>query len=135
MKKVPAEITRTIDIARVQGYCVRTLLSYGITFTSLFLTKDGFLKKCTNSDLLDLVRTQQIQESEFTRAPKQRVVIIDLMAEVRKIESWEKKGKVKTFGDALIEILKFCTQMIGHCKRIDFVFDLYLVNGIKSLER
>ena len=57
------------------------------------------------------------------------------MTEDHKIESWRKKGKVKTFGDALIEIWKSCTQMIEHCKRIDFVFDLYLVNSIKSLER
>ena len=135
LKKVHAEFTRTIDIARVRRYSVRTLLPYEITFTSLLLIKDGFLKKCKLSDLLDLVRTQQIQESEFRPAPKQRVVIIDFMAEARKIESWRKKGKVKTFGDALTEIWKSCTQMIEHCKRIDFMFDLYLLNSIKSLER
>ena len=135
LKKVHAEFTRTIDIARVRGYSVRTLLPYKITFTSLLLIKDGFLKKCKLSDLLDLVRTQQIQESEFRPVPKQRVVIIDFMAEARKIESWREKGEVKTFGDALTEIWKSCTQMIGHCKRIDFVFDLYLLNSIKSLER
>ena len=57
------------------------------------------------------------------------------MAEARKIKSWRKKGKVKTFGDALIEIWKSCTQMIVHCKRINFVFGLYLGNSIKSLEK
>ena len=70
-------LKRTIDIARVREYSVRILLSYEITFTSLFLTKDGFLKKCNKSDLLDLVRMEQIQESEFKDAPKQKVVIID----------------------------------------------------------
>ena len=57
------------------------------------------------------------------------------MAEARKKESWPRKGKVKTFGDALLEIWKSCVEMIEHCKRTDFVFDLYLVNNIKSLER
>ena len=57
------------------------------------------------------------------------------MAEARRIESWRKKDKVKTSGDALSEIWKCFTQMIEHCKRIDFVFDLYLVNSIKPLER
>ena len=85
LKKVHAEFTRTIDIATVRGYCVRTLLSYEITLISLFLTKDRFLKKCKKSHSLDLHRTQQIQESEFTPAPKQRVVIIDFMAKARKI--------------------------------------------------
>ena len=135
LRKVHTEFTRTIDIARVRGYCVRTLLSYEITSTSLFLTKDGFLRKSTKSELLELVRTQQIQDSEFKPAPKQRVVIVDFMAEARKIESWRKKGKVKTFGDAVIEIWKSCTKMIEQCNRIDFVFDLYLINSIKSSER
>ena len=135
LKKVHAEFTKTIDIERVTGYCVKTLLSHEITFTSLFLIKDGFLKKCNKSDLLDLFRMQQIQESEFAPSPKQRVTIIDFNAEARKIESWREKGKVKTFGDVVIEIRKSCTQMIEHCKRIDFVFDFYLVNSIKSLER
>ena len=62
-------------------------------------TKHGFLKKCNKSDLPNVVRTQQIQESEFIPAPKQRFAIIDIMAEARKIESWRKKGKVKTFSD------------------------------------
>ena len=57
------------------------------------------------------------------------------MTEARKIESWWKKGKVKTIGDTLVEIWKSCTQMIEHCKCIDFVFELYLVNSTKSLER
>ena len=44
-------------------------------------------------------------------------------------------NQVKTFGDALIEIWKSCKQMIEHCKHIDFVFNLYLGNSIKLLER
>ena len=35
----------------------------------------------------------------------------------------------------LSEIWKSCKQMIKHCKQIDFVFDLHLVNSIKSSER
>ena len=58
LKKIHAEFTRTTDVARVRAYCVRTLLLYKITFTSLLLTKDGFLKKINKSDLLDLVRTR-----------------------------------------------------------------------------
>ena len=36
---------------------------------------------------------------------------------------------------ALIGILKFWTQIIQHYKSIDFVFDLYLVSGMKLLDR
>ena len=57
------------------------------------------------------------------------------MAEASKLESCRKKGEVKTFGGALIEIWKSCAQMIEHCKCVDFMFVLYLVNSIKSLER
>ena len=57
------------------------------------------------------------------------------MAEARKKESQPRKGKVKTFGNAFLEIWKSCAEIIEHCKRTDFVFDLYLVNNIKSLER
>ena len=47
----------------------------------------------------------------------------------------EKKDKIRTFGDALLEIWKTCTQLMSSSKRIDFVFDLYLEDSIKSLER
>ena len=130
-----AEFARTIDIARVRGYCVRTLLSYEITSTSLYLTKDGFLTKSTKSELLDLVRTQQIQDTEYKPVLKQRVVIIDFMAEARKIESWRKKGKIKTFGDAVMELWRSSTKMMDQSNRIDFVFDLYLLDSIKHSER
>ena len=76
-----------------------------------------------------------VPTENLTPAPKQRVFIIDFMAEACKIESWRGKGKVKTFGDLLIEIWKSFTQMVEHCKRIYFVFNLYLVNSVKSPER
>ena len=61
--------------------------------------KTWILEKCNTSDLPNVVRTQQIQESQFIPAPKQRFATIDIMAEARKIESWRKKGKLKTFSD------------------------------------
>ena len=136
LTKVHAEFTRTIDIAQVRGYSVRNLLSYELTLTSHFLTKEGFLTKSPKSELLELMRKQQMLDSEFTPSSKETaIIIIDFIAQAWKIESWQKKDKVKTFGDALLEIWKSCTQMMSSSKHVDFVFDLYLEDSIKSLDR
>ena len=108
MSKVNAEFTRTIDIVQVRAYSVRNLLSYELTPTSHFLTK-GFLTKSPKSELLELVRKQQMLDSEFTPSSKEKVIIIDFTAQAQKIESGRKKDKVKTFEDALLEIWKSCT--------------------------
>ena len=88
MTKVHAEFTRTIDIARVRGYSVRNLLSYELTTPSHFrTTKEGFLTKSAKSELLEFVRKQQILESNFTPSSNERAIIVDFMAEARKMES------------------------------------------------
>ena len=84
LTKVQAEFTRTIDIARVRGYSVRNLLSYELTPTTHFLTKEEFLSKSPKSELLELVRKQQMLNSKFTPSSKERVL---------SLISWHKPGK------------------------------------------
>ena len=62
-----ANLARTVDIARVQGYDIKELLSYEITSTSFYLTKDGFLKKPDKSELVRLLKVNEVPELELKK--------------------------------------------------------------------
>ena len=94
-----------------------------VTTTKIFLAKPA------KSELLGFLRTEPSNSTS-----KWSVTIVDFMAEARKIESWRKSGKVTTFGDCVMEIWNSCVKTVK-TERIDFVFDLYASDSIKSLER
>ena len=63
------------------------------------------------------------------------ILLIDFMAEARKIESRRKKFNLKTFGDVITDMWSRFSYMGQNCRRIDIVFDCYRNDSIKSLER
>ena len=135
LTKLQSEFVRAIDVARSRGYCMKTLFTYEIVNNSYFLMDKGFLTKSNKSDLLGLLRTRQIPVNEFDFSSQSQIIIIDFMAQARKIEPERKKGGIKTFGDAIIYIRNLCWKMAVHSQRIDVIFDLYCEDSIKGLER
>ena len=63
------------------------------------------------------------------------ILIIDFMAEARKIGSRRKKFNLKTFGDAINDLWQRSLYMGQQVSRIDIVFDCYRKDSIKALER
>ena len=57
------------------------------------------------------------------------------MAQARKIDSIRKKYNLKTFGDAIQDIWSSCLQLTKHSHRVDIIFDGYLKESVKGLER
>ena len=112
-------------------------MSYEITDSSYFLASDGcYLTKAQKSDLQTLLKNQKISIYEFSfKEESYSVVLIDFMAEARKIEARRKKFNLKTFGDAVTDIWNSCWNHGKSAKRIDIVFDCYVNDTIKGLER
>ena len=64
---------------------------------------------------------------------KWRISIANLMAEVPKIDTWQKI--VQTYGDAIIEIWNSAWSLLQHCQPPDFIYDLCTLDSIKPLDR
>ena len=103
-KESQAEFIRIVDIPWVRGYCFRTFLSYEIVFTSLFPTKNEFLSKCKSPTYWTYLEHKKSMFPNSDLNFKEGRSLLILCLNTRKIESWQKKGKVKTFGYAVIVI-------------------------------
>ena len=126
---------RTVDYARLRKLDITDLLSFEITPTSFYLTKDGELRKSPKSEL-----TRELKDlldkpcpSELPKSSLKTVVVIDFMAYARKVAI--KTLKLVTYEDFFNNLWNtFCSLSKG-CKRIDVVFDVYLNCSIKEGER
>ena len=138
LTKLNSEFTRVVDIARSRNYNVKDLFTYEISDMPYFLCPDGnYLSKSNKSELQSLLKTRDILNVDFDNEPQRNrsILVIDFMAEARKIESRRKKFGFKTFGDALNDIWNTCWKKCKTADRIDFVFDCYKKDSIKALER
>ena len=61
------------------------------------------------------------------------MIVVDFMVCAKKVRI--KKDKVKTFGEFCQKVQNMIMNIGKDCQRIDIVFDIYLVNSIKSSAR
>ena len=135
LKKETVSFVRHIDFAKLREYNIQQLLQYEITFTSFFLTKDGYLRKSQKSQL-----TQEIKKLLPTPCPEvvpihsePYMVVFDFMGYCRKVPI--KKIELKTYADLASHLWTTFTSLSKQCSRLDIVFDLYLDASIKEEER
>ena len=139
LEKIKNNFIRNIDIARTRSYNIKKLLSYELTDKSYFLAPDGFfLSKSNKAELQPLLKTQSIPSDSIDVNMDSSVLLIDFMAEARKIESRRKRFNLKTFGDVMTDMWSRFSSIssIGQkFHRIDIIFYCYKKDFIKSLER
>ena len=137
IKKETVKAIKLIDYARLREYPLQKLLTYELTTTSFSLTKDGFLCKSAKSELARKIE-ENVQSETLTEMPKntaeiKSMVVIDFMAQVRKVPV--KKAKIRTFGEFGQFLWKHFQYLGNECEKIDIIFDLYLDSSMKHGER
>ena len=120
-------LVRVVDVARGQGYDVKELLSYEITSSSFFPTKEGFMRKADKSELIREFKDTQYSLSKFQElyeTCERSVTVIDFMAYARRLHTWINKFNLKTFGDMIQELWDTIWTLGIQINRVDIVFDL-----------
>ena len=126
VNKATIQFMRHIDIARTRNYDLKELLQHEITPTSLYLTKDGFLRKSPKSDLAQVLKNHicDIPAEVPSDEAHQSALIIDFMAYCRKAPI--KKLLLKTYEDLAKHLWATFQRLSPTSQRIDIIFDLYL---------
>ena len=124
---------RNIDYARLRNFDIKNLLRYEITSTSLFLTKDGFMRKSPKSELAQEIRkTLQKQcPTEVPATDEPSMIAVDFMSFARKIT---KKLKLRNYQQFAQHLWNTFSHYGKNCTRLDIIFDLYLEKSIKHHE-
>lgn len=134
MENETAHALRLIDIARCRGYDINYLLSYELTSTSLFLTRNGFLTKPEKSQLVhELEKKLQTPPNSETPQSPGKATVIDFMAFARKVPT--KSLKLKTYEEFVGSIWRAICQASHKSERVDIVFDVYKEKSVKGFER
>ena len=98
---------RRIGIARARCYDIKLLFTYDLTDISYFLSPDAsFLLKGSKADFQPLLKIQSISSDHDQVNSDSSILVIDFMAEARKIESRRKKFNLKTFGEVINDLWK-----------------------------
>ena len=103
--------------------------------TSLYLTKDGLLRKSPKSELAQVLKDHDpdIPTEMRSAGEMQSALVIDFMAYCRKVAI--KKLCLNTYSDFSKHLLSTFQNIFQTSQRIDIVFDLYLDQSIKQGER
>ena len=135
LDKETVKFLRLIDYGRSRGFDMRVLMSYEISPTSFYLTKDGLMRKSNKSELVTELKGMLAEKPPANLPPTihKRAVIIDFMAYVRKVPI--KTLKLNTYNDLFSNLWDTFTSLSHSCDRIDIVFDVYIDHSIKASER
>ena len=135
MNKETIIFLRHIDYARLRGFGLRILLSYEISATSFYLTKDGVMRKGNKSELTSGLKSKMTEKVPTTlpETNHPRVIIIDFMAFARKVPV--KKKKLNSYNDLFDSLWNTFNTLATSCERIDIVFDVYVEHSVKASER
>lgn len=131
--KETSSAQRIIEIGRERGYSIDNLLTYELTSTSFFLTKDGELHKTNKSELVHEIETC-LGDTSNQSAPPTTCTVFDFMLHARTIAA-AAASSMKTFGDFAEMILNRIISLSKEAERVDVVFDVYQANSIKAGER
>ncbi|OXU22397.1 hypothetical protein TSAR_010977, partial [Trichomalopsis sarcophagae] len=128
-------IHRIFALAAERKYPIDKLLTYDLTYDNKLFDDDGMMKKENNKSSLvrELEKVLKNDEYSCTKTENSTCVIIDVMLVMRKI-GW--KGK-NTFVDLAISFCQYVKSKVdvNSTTRIDFIFDSYFPNSLKSSER
>ena len=113
-------------IAQKRSVGMRYLFKYPLVPLAL-AEKDDTLKKTTKSVLLNKLEGGMVTIEEL---PSNYCMIIDGMAAVR-----QRKASSLTYKEFAEKLLKSVIKTVKNTKRINVVFDVYLNNSIKGVER
>ena len=113
VKKENHTVMRNIGIARTRDYDLKELLQHEITSTSLYLTKDGYLRKSPKSELMQVIKSYiPVIPSEVSGAEIPSALIIDFMAYCRKVPI--KKLLLKTYEDLSRTSLGYVSKVFSN---------------------
>ena len=118
---------------RLPDYSTTILWKYEITITSLYLTKDDFLRKHKKSELATSVYKPLECLSDVQMCNKKAMIKVDFIAYARKVPV--KKAKLKTYGDLEKPLWNTFNKLVSDYARIDIIFDLSIIYSIKETER
>ena len=127
---------RYIDFARARNYDLSSLFKCELSEIPFFLVKDGILRKSDNKSELERALESKLEHVPTKIIPssdKKSMIVVDFMVCAKKVRI--KKDKVKTFGEFCQKVQNMIMNIGKDCQRIDIVFDIYLVNSIKSSAR
>ena len=135
VNKETVKFLRNIDYSRLRNFDLGLLLKYGITPTSFYLMKDGFICKSQKSELARELKNRLSKQQILASLPltdHRRAVVIDFMGYARKVPV--KKQNLKTYRDFVVHLWNTFQSLSETCSCIDIVFDLYLDQSIKAGE-
>ena len=127
---------RYSDFARGRNYDLSSLFKCELSEIPFFLVKDGILRKSDNKSELERALESKLEHVPTKIIPssdKKSMIVVDFMVCAKKVRI--KKDKVKTFGEFCQKVQNMIMNIGKDCQRIDIVFDIYLVNSIKSSAR
>lgn len=126
---------RIIALANERAYPIEKLLTYDLTVENPLFDNDGLFKKEQNKSLLirEFEKNVNIDAVEFIENDFQTCLVVDVML-VMRILSWK---EAHTFQDIAKKFCKFIKDrtILQNITRIDFIFDSYFEQSIKSSER
>ena len=109
-----------------------------ITSTSLFLMKEGFMRKAVKSELVKEFKENDLSYQMITESVdkyNKKITIIDFMAYARRLDSRIKKFNLKSYNDAMQNLWENFWKLGSHSDQSDIVFDLYKPDSVKASER
>ena len=95
--KETSSAQRIIEIGRKRGYSIDSLLTYELTSTSFFLTKDGELHKTNKSELVHVIE-KCLGDTSDQSPPATTCTVLDFMLHARTIAA-ATVSSIKTFGE------------------------------------
>lgn len=134
--KETSHAQRIIEIGRDRGYSIDRLLTYELTSTSFFLTKDGALHKTNKSEMVHEIQKElgDMSDQALQGPPSTTCTVFDFMLHARTIAA-AAASSMKTFGEFAEMILNRIISLSREAERVDVVFDIYQENSIKAGER
>ena len=125
---------RLLIVANARQVNLKEVMSYELSPIPYALTyHDGSLRKTTKSQLADILEKNVEVFPHIQSTPSNTVYIMDGMAVVQMMKS----AKAATFGELAVKYYDFFTSPLStrKCKSVHVVFDQYVENSIKSVER
>lgn len=137
-KSSAAQNLRIVALAQARNYPMDELLKYEITYNNQLFDDDGLLKKEANKSLLVRELETKLTYTDLNSSCKETetCLVVDIMYVLRKF-SWKTNKNIVTFQDLCKAVCNYVydrgTEHFN-IKRVDFVFDSYFENSLKSSE-
>ena len=133
-KNVEMNFRRIIDVARVRDVDMKELFCYELVPQNSLFVQNGLLNKQENkSDLIKEIKERYLQSGDYIMPHSEMAMTVDVMLTCRKIVS-KNINTFKDYANIFCSIVQ-SKKRYGYIKRLDFIFDDYFENSIKTCER